>query len=245
MDDAINDLISIASHELRTPMTTIQGFTELLLDQDHPNPVRRQWLERIQQDSNRLVAIVDDLLNISRITSGKLNVTLKAVPVDHVVESVVEEMRSTIDTHTFLVDIPEGIPHLEADEHKLTQVLFNLLGNAAKYSPQGGLVTISARHEPEHRRVVTAISDQGVGIAYDDQVELFSIFHRVRQPENEDVGGTGLGLYIVKWLVELMLGEVWLESELGKGSTFFFSIPTAGETVQESPLAGVGEASVS
>ena len=74
MDDAINDLISIASHELRTPMTTIQGFTELLLDQDPPNPVRRQWLERIQQGSNRLVAIVDDLLNISRITSGKLNV---------------------------------------------------------------------------------------------------------------------------------------------------------------------------
>ena len=149
MDDAINAFISIASRELRTPMTTSQGFTELLLDHDPPNPVRRQWLERIQQDNNRLVAIVDDLLNVSRIESGNLNVTLEAVPVHPVVERVVTEMRSTIDTHTFLVDIPEGIPPLEADEHKLTQVLSNLLDNAAEYNPRGSLVTISACHDLE------------------------------------------------------------------------------------------------
>ena len=245
MDDAINDFISIASHELRTPMTIIQGFTELLLDQDPPYAVRRQWLERIRQDSNRLVAIVNDLLDISRISSGKLNITLKAVPIPRVVEGVVAEMRPSSERHTFLVDIPESISPVEADEHKLTQVLSNLLDNAAKYSPQGGLVTVSARHEPGRHQVVTSVSDRGVGIAYDDQLELFSLFHRVRRPENDGVGGTGLGLYIVKRLVELMKGEVWLESELGKGSTFFLSIPATFETAQESPLAEIRERSVS
>lgn len=245
MDDAINDFISIASHELRTPITTIQGFTELLLEQDPPYSVRRRWLERIRQDSNRLVAIVDDLLDISRISSGKLNITLKAVPIRRVVEGVVEEMRLNSEKHTFLVDIPDSILPVEADEHKLTQVLSNLLDNAAKYSPEGGLVTVSARHEPGRRQVVTAVSDCGVGIAYDDQLELFSLFHRVQRPENDGVGGTGLGLYIVKRLVEVMKGEVWLESELGKGSTFSFSIPATYETAQESPLAGIWGHSVS
>ena len=245
MDDAINDFISIASHELRTPMTTIQGFTELLLDQDPPYAVRRQWLELIRQDSNRLVAIVDDLLDISRISSGKLNITLKAVPIRRVVEGVVAEMRPNSEKHTFLVDIPESISPVEADEHKLTQILSNLLDNAAKYSPQGGLVTISARHEPGRHQVVTSVSDRGVGIAYDDQLELFSLFHRVRRPENDGVGGTGLGLYIVKRLVELMKGDVWLKSELGKGSTFFLSIPATFEAAQESPLAEMRGRSVS
>ena len=92
---------------------------------------------------------------------------------------------------------------------------------------------------------MTAVSDRGVGIAYDDQLELFSLFHRVRRPENDGVGGTGLGLYIVKRLVELMKGEVWLDSELEKGSTFFFSIPTTYEAARESPLAGIRGRSVS
>ena len=154
-------------------------------------------------------------------------------------------MRPSSEKHTFLVDIPESISPVEADEHKLTQVISNLLDNAAKYSPQGGLVTVSARHEPGRHQVVTSVSDHGVGIAYDDQVELFSLFHRVRRPENDGVGGTGLGLYIVKRLVELMKGEVWLESELGKGSTFFLSIPATFETAQESSLAEIRGRSVS
>ncbi len=127
-----------------------------------------------------------------------------------------------------------------ADGDKLGHVLSNLLGNAVKYSPEGGQITISARHEPERERVVMAVADQGIGIAPRDKKRLFTTFHRIHRTETEGIGGTGLGLYIVKALVELMHGEVWLESKLNKGSTFFFSLPTQKATSasrQESALS--------
>ena len=121
--------------------------------------------------------------------------------------------------------IPPDVPNVVADRDKLTQVLINLLSNAIKYSSGGGSVTISARQERE--RVVLSVADQGIGIAPEDQQKLFTTFHRIHRPETQGVRGTGLGLYIVKALVEAMQGEIWLESTLNKGSTFFFSLPTA------------------
>ena len=113
-----------------------------------------------------------------------------------------------------------------ADRDKLVQVLVNLLSNAIKYSPKGGEVAVAARHELERGRVVVSVKDQGIGIAPEDQERLFTTFTRIRRPETEGVRGTGLGLYIVKGLVELMHGEIWLESELNKGSTFYIALPT-------------------
>ena len=128
--------------------------------------------------------------------------------------------------HQFLVDIPTETPQVVGDCDKLTQVLANLLDNAVKYSPHGGLVTILARHEPQRERVVVGVRDEGIGIAVGDREQLFGTFHRTRRPETQRTRGTGLGLYIVKSLVELMGSHVWLESELNKGSTIFFSVPT-------------------
>ncbi|MBI2935583.1 MAG: GAF domain-containing protein [Chloroflexi bacterium] len=218
--------VSVASHELRTPMTTIMGFAQLLLDRDPPETIRRQWLERILKNSQRLTAIVDDLLNVSRIQSGKLVLNVESLPLREIVEEAVTTARASTDRHRFVLQIPPGLPRVEADRDKLIQVLINLLGNAVKYSPGGGLITFSARHNPERQRVVVSVADQGIGIAPQDQARLFTTFQRIRRPETAQVSGTGLGLYIVKSLVELMRGEVWLESELNKGSTFFFSLPT-------------------
>ena len=194
--------VSIASHELRTPMTTIMGFSELLLDNETLEPSQREWLGRTHQNSRALSAIVDDMLNVSRIQSGRLALDLAHLRLDVVVEEVV------------------------ADREKLDQVLINLLTNAIKYSPAGGLIAVSARHEERHERIVVEVADQGMGIAPEDREHLFSTFHRIRRPETQGIRGTGLGLSIVSGLVRMMRGEVWVESELDEGSRFIFSLPT-------------------
>ena len=217
------NFMSIASHELRTPMTVLVGFTELLLNRDLPEEKQRDWLERIYRESKRLATIVDDLLNVSRIQSGQITVEQQKLKLLEVVREAVQLVSGVSEKHSLALDIPEDLPLVLGDRDKLTQVLINLLDNAIKYSPQGGKITVAARQETE--RVVVSVSDQGIGIAPEDRERIFTTFTRIRRPEAGGVRGTGLGLYIVKALVELMGGEIWVESELDKGSTFFFSLP--------------------
>ncbi|MEE9199658.1 MAG: ATP-binding protein, partial [Dehalococcoidia bacterium] len=219
--------MSIASHELRIPLTSMLGFAELLLQRDPPRAVRKEWLSRIHGGTQRLIAIVDDLLSIARIQLGKLTLNIEEVSLADVVEEALALIKLGADSHSFLVDIPSDLPPVYADGARLRQVLLNLLDNAVKYSPEGGRITVSACYEPEHQRVVGSIADQGIGLSPEDQEGLFTTFHRVLRPEVERVRGTGLGLYIVKELVGSMKGEVWVESELGKGSAFSFSLPIA------------------
>jgi signal transduction histidine kinase len=224
--------VSIAAHELRTPLSTIVGFAELLLQWDQPEAVRREWLEYIHRDGQRLGLIVDELLNVSRIHSGELAVDLQELPLNSPVEEVLACFRQTTDAHEFVVDIPSDLPRVVADRNKLIQVLTNLLDNAVKYSPQGGRIALSATGEAG--RVVVAVADQGVGMRLADQEHLFTTFHRIRRAETEGIMGTGLGLYIVKAFLELMHGEVWVTSELGRGSTFLFSLPArSADTVED------------
>ena len=221
-----NEFISVASHELRTPMTIIMGFSELLLRADPPAAVGRQWLERINQDSRKLSAIVDDLLNVSRIQSGTLTVNLEQLPLCEAINEASEDITLTTDKHQFSVDIPPETPQVVADPDKLAQVLRNLLDNAVKYSPEGGRVEISAAYRPELARVVVSVTDQGIGITEPDQRSLYTTFQRIHRPETAGISGTGLGLYIVKELVHLMSGEVSMESRLNEGSRFSFSLAT-------------------
>jgi signal transduction histidine kinase len=218
--------VAVASHELRTPLTTMVGFAELLLRRDPPEPVRREWLDYIYKGSREMMAVVDELLSVSRIQSGELAIDLESVPLQAVLDEVLAGIRPATDRHEFRVDIPQTVSRVWADRGKLVQVLTNLLDNAVKYSPRGGTVAVSARHEPERRCVVVSVADQGIGIAPADQGRLFTTFYRVPRRETESVRGTGLGLYIVKALMELMQGEVWLESQVGQGSTFFLSLLT-------------------
>jgi len=226
LEERRNSFISIASHELRTPMTTIVGFTEILLTRDVPKTVAQEWLRAIHRESLRLTGIVDDMLNISRIQSGKLSLAIVKLQVSRAIEEAVTLIGATTTRHEIKVDITSEVPEVWADRDKVVQVLTNLLSNAVKYSPAGGRIVISAKHDPSKEWVVVSVADQGIGIASEVLPNLFQSFQRVARPETEGIRGAGLGLYIVKSFVEIMGGQVWVESELNKGSTFFFSLPT-------------------
>ncbi len=219
--------VAMASHELRTPMVSVMGFTELLLKRDPPPEVRRQWLEQILKESQRLTAIADDILNVSRIQQGNLPVDLSPVSMQLQVAGVLANLKSTTDKHRFVVQIDDGVPNVLADQRKVVDVLTNLLDNAVKYSPQGGTITVRTRYDHDRNRVVTSVADDGIGIAPENMEKLFTVFTRIDRPETVGIRGTGLGLYIVKGLLDLMNGEVWAESEAGKGSTFYFSLPAS------------------
>ena len=223
--------VSIASHELRTPMTALLGFTELLLQRNPSDKVRRDWLLLIHREALRLSAVLDDLLNVSHIQSGKITIDLKPVIVAEVVGKVLEGVQGTTNDHQFAIEAsPDASPVL-ADQGKLEQILMNLLSNAVKYSPEGGPITVSVRNDPGQDRVIVGVADRGMGIDPADQGLLFTSFHRIERPETAAIKGTGLGLSIVKGLTELMHGEIWVESEVNRGSTFYLSLPTAGARV--------------
>ena len=229
--------VSIASHELRTPMTTVMGFTELLMSRDAPQR-RAGWLRHIYEDSKRVVDIIDDLLNVSRIQSGNLSLDLQPVDLWVLLSNTAESLGNTASNHQLVINVPEDLPDVIADEGKLAQVSVNLLSNAIKYSPNGGDVTISATHDSVGGRVIFSVADNGVGIAQEGQGRLFTSFHRIQQPQTQNIRGPGLGLSIVKGLVELMGGRVWLESELNRGSTFYISLPVAQSDGPESNPQG-------
>ena len=227
LDRRRDTFVSVASHELRTPMTTIMGFTDLLLDEIGENPRQSRWLKYVSEETQRMTEILDDMLDVSRIQSGNVRLTLERLSVAEAVDEVVASLSPTTEVHEFFVDLGSALPKVLVDRSKFSQILVNLLTNAVKYSPEGGRIVVNARHEPRNDRVVISISDEGIGIEEKDLDAVFETFHRVRSPATDAIRGSGLGLYIVKQLVELMGGEVWLESEAGRGSTFFFSAPTA------------------
>lgn len=219
-----NNFVSIASHELRTPMTAILGFSELLLAREVSEELRHEWLQAINSDGRRMSAIIESLLNVSTIQSGRLEVSLEPLDMEAVLDGVITSVAAGSPEHRIEVDVPADLPAVVADSGKLAEVLSNLVGNALKYSPAGGVVSIEARTEGDGR-VVVSVTDEGLGIAETDIEQLFTSFHRVRRPETVAIRGTGLGLYIVKSLVEMMNGSIEISSELDVGSTFRVALP--------------------
>lgn len=229
--------VSIASHELRTPMTTVMGFTELLMNGDPPPDRRAAWLEHIYEDAERVIGIVDDLLDVSKIQSGKFDFAVKPLDIRVALDEAAEKMSTSSVDHLLTVDSSARLPRVLADRNKLTQILLNLVSNAIKYSPGGGTVAINAQHDRANARVIISVSDQGVGIAEEDQPRLFNSFQRIERSAIAGIRGTGLGLYIVKGIVEKMDGSIWLESIEGQGSTFFVALPTAKGRAQSTQTA--------
>ena len=170
--------------------------------------------------------MVDDLLNVTRIQSGKASLKVEGVKLYDAFREQLTMIRESTDKHEFVTDIEPDLPDVLVDRDKFGQVLGNLLSNAIKYSPNGGRITISAHDEPQRHRIVVSVADEGIGIGSEDKDSLFTTFHRIQRPETRGTGGSGLGLYIAKEWTEAMGGEIWLESELNKGSTFFVGIPT-------------------
>ncbi len=220
--------VSTVSHELRTPLTSIKGFISTLLSDTEgffDNEARMEFYTIIDQECDRLTRLISDLLNVSRIESGRaLQVNWKRFDVLELAEKVVEVQRSYTEKHTLIVDVQGDIPKIMADPDKVDQILTNLVNNAIKYSPEGGEIRVKISMDDENT-VHFVVSDQGLGIPPEHIDKVFDRFHRIDTADTRKAGGTGIGLYLVKHLVEAHGGKIWVESEVGKGSDFHFTLP--------------------
>ncbi|MFL5953545.1 MAG: GAF domain-containing protein [Gaiellaceae bacterium] len=228
-----SDFVSTVSVELRTPLTSIYGFAQTLLREDvaFGEPERRTFLEFIARESERLTAIVDALLNVARLDTGDLRVSLERTDVASLVSDVVRSAEATGNGRLFVADVDDQGVAAQADPDKLRQVLDQLVSNAVKYSPATGVVTVSARRRDD--AVEVAVEDEGVGIPPAERERIFSKFYKAGGAQ-----GTGLGLFIAQGLVREMGGRMWVDSEEGRGSRFVFELPLADARVRNSSGEG-------
>ncbi|MBP6965557.1 MAG: GAF domain-containing protein [Armatimonadetes bacterium] len=227
--------VSTVSHELRTPLTSIKGFISTLLadvEGYYDGDTQREFYTIIDTECDRLTRLISDLLNVSRIEAGRaLDLNPKEVELYSLVEKVISVQRSYTNKHELKVELEEGIPTIIADEDKVDQILTNLTNNAIKYSPKGGEVTIRGSYADGF--VTLSVTDQGMGIPKEHIAKVFDRFHRIDNRDTRQVGGTGIGLYLVKHLVEAHGGKIWIESEVGQGSSFIFTLPLKPPCVEE------------
>jgi PAS domain S-box-containing protein len=234
LDRTKTDMVSFVSHELKTPLTSIKGFARLIRDRaSEAND--REFAEIIDRQAERMYRLIDDFLNIARIDMGRaLEMHWEWIAdVRPIVEDAVGSQPLARPEHRFVVNVPDGLPPLRADPDKLYHVLLNLINNAVKYSPDGGVIEVSVGPEDEGRALHFSVRDEGIGIHPDNMRHLFERFRRVADGSGERVEGTGLGLFLTRHLVQAHGGRVWGESEPGRGSSFHFVLPTEGKPDDE------------
>ena len=226
LEELKEEFVFIAAHELRTPVTAIKGYLSMVMDGDAGpvSPEAREMIGQVIAANKRLTQLVEDLLQVARSEAGRLQIEVAAVEVSGPVAEVFRELAPlAAEKQISLVYEPEAqMPKIMADSQRLREVLVNLVGNAIKYTPSAGTVTIT--HTLAAHELVTHVSDTGFGISAEAQKRLFEKFYRVATKATAGITGTGLGLFIVKQIVEKMNGRIWVESEEGRGSTFSFSL---------------------
>jgi signal transduction histidine kinase len=226
LDQAKSDFVSMTSHELRTPLTAIQGFSELLLAREASVERMRQFHLYIHQEATRLGRIVNDLLDLSRIELGRgVELRRRAVDTLPLLERSVSLFEREAPGHRLICHAEPQLPPVYADPEKLDQIIQNLLSNAIKYSPAGGTIRLVAETAVVPGRVDISISDEGVGIPPESLSRIFEKYYRIRNTATTRVRGLGLGLALVKSLVEAHDGEIRVRSEVGKGSCFVLTLP--------------------
>ena len=222
------DFVANISHEFRTPLTAIQGFAETLLGGALDDPVnRRRFVEIIRDHAARLARLTEDLLKLSRIEAGQLNLEFRPVSVHSLVESCLDtaRLKAVPKELSVAADLPPDLPLVRGDANRLREVLQNLLDNALQYTPPGGSILVSASRRDD--QVVITVADTGIGIPQAEQSRIFERFYRVDAARSREAGGTGLGLSIARHIMDAHGGGLWLESAVGEGSRFHFSIPIA------------------
>jgi signal transduction histidine kinase len=220
-----DEFIAIVSHELRTPLTSVYGAAVTLRQHALDEEKRNALLEIVSTESARLARLLDDILWVSRLDSGRADTYIKPVEPTEVVSDVVDATRPHLPpTLSLELYQPLAPSAIAADPDKLRQVLLNLIENAVKYSDAG---TIEVRLEPQNGMMRFSVRDEGLGIPPEEQERIFDKFHRLDPQMKHGVGGTGLGLYICRELVERMDGQIWVDSAPGKGTTFIFELPLA------------------
>ena len=220
------DFVANVSHEFKTPLTAIQGFAETLLAGAMDDPQHRvRFLQIILEHSRRLARLTDDLLELSKMDADRLALEVDRLSASQLVQSCVETtQRVANEKHLrFSINLPQCLPDVAADRRRIAEVLQNLLDNAIQYTPSGGEIVVSA--SAGGQEVTFTVSDTGIGIPQVDQPRIFERFYRVDVARSREVGGTGLGLSIAKHLVEAHGGRIWVESEVGRGSQFHFTVP--------------------
>jgi len=233
-----SELISTLAHEMRTPLTSIKGYsTALLMEETTFSPeTQQEFLQIIDEECGVLQDLIYDLLESSIIDAGLLRLEPQPVMLPRLAKSLTDDIANHTQKHRFLVDFPSHFPIVDADPQRIAQVLRNLLDNAVKYSPQGGLVVV--RGEVREDEVVVSVADQGVGIAPEHLNRLFEKFFRVESGLGRHVVGSGLGLPIAHTIVESHGGRIWAESQVGQGTTLYFTLPLRGLSQE---LAGQAE----
>jgi len=225
LDQLKDEFIGMVSHEIRSPLTVVIGAVNTVLSEgSRLSPEEtRQLLQDAAWEADSLSHLLGNLLELSRVQADRLFLHAEQVRVENVVEDVIDRIRQQSLPHRFVIDLPKGLPSVHADQLRLERILYNLLENAVKYSPQRGEISVFAKLETD--RLVIGIADQGVGISLENQAKLFGPFQRLEESRLDGVKGAGLGLLVCRRLVEAHGGRIWVESEPGWGSTFFFTLP--------------------
>jgi two-component system phosphate regulon sensor histidine kinase PhoR len=229
------DFVANVSHELRTPLTSIKGYVEALLDGAKDDPASATaFLEIILKQSDRLNLIIEDLLELSKIESGRVQSKMEWLELRPLIDRTVAMMKTLADKkgHRLVVTVDKALPLMQGDEDRLGQVLTNLLDNAIKYTPMGGTICVGAKYAQEagigekpDGAIEISVSDTGIGIPEPDRPRVFERFYRVDKGRTRELGGTGLGLAIVKHIVEGQRGQVWVEANEPQGSRFVVRLP--------------------
>ncbi len=227
-----SELISILAHEMRTPLTSIKGYsTALLMEEASFSPeTQREFLKYIDQECDTLQHLIHDLLESSDLEAGALKLEREPVELGLLAENVARDMSFRSYGHRFVIEYPKDLPVVLADPDRIVQVFRNLLDNAVKYSPEGKVVTI--RGEVQNNEIVFSVSDEGIGIPPEHLNRLFEKFFRVRSGPGRHISGSGLGLPVARTIVESHGGRIWAESKVGEGSTFYFTLPFQASKVQ-------------
>ncbi len=217
-----DELVATVSHVLRTPLSSLLGFAELMLDRDFEPGQRREFLEIIHSESLRLTQLINDFLDLQRIESGRMSYHFSAVDIAGIVRESAAIYGLDCSLHRFSIEVPQEIAKVHADPDRIRQVLANLCSNAVKFSPHGGTVTIRATQADG--MVEVSVRDEGIGIPEEVMPRLFQKFYRADNADTRRIGGTGLGLALIREIITAHEGRVWVESTPGAGSTFFFTL---------------------
>ena len=229
-----SEFVSIVSHEFRTPLTGIQGFSELIRDEELTPAETREYAGDINKDARRLARLITDMLDLDRMESGRMTLNTEPVDLNRIVTNTAAQFRLSATSHPIDLHLDERLPVLMGDSDRLTQVINNLVSNAIKYSPAGG--PIELRTERAERTVLLTVRDHGMGIPAEQLEKIFDRYSRVETTETRAIQGTGLGLPIVRQIVQLSEGQVWATSESGQGSVFYVELPLL-EVATPAPLA--------
>jgi signal transduction histidine kinase len=218
------EFMNIAAHELKSPVTPIKGYLELIISDKDTSEQVKNWGKVSLRNAERLLRLVNDILDVSRLDTDTMRFEMEKLDTGEILNEIIEDMKAVIEGKNlkFFSQIPEELPSIMGDKHRLSQVLKNLLVNAVKFTDNGSISVIAEKKE---NYILISIQDTGIGISKDELKKIFNKFYQAYTGDDRKNEGTGLGLFICREILQKHKGEIWVESQIGKGSQFYIKIP--------------------